>query len=117
LFQSNAPLFRSGLPKTVDFGKIANDHLEIIHEGFGKDFHGHVMKEEDLLNPNPLRNRRSDAYESVCKQYNFWKVFGRIFFLGKFWENFWFLNILLKFRFYCQFFTLMYSICISCMRF
>jgi hypothetical protein len=70
-WRHDAPLFRSGLPKTVEFRKIANDHLQIFHEGFGKDFHRHVMEEKGLLNPNPLRNRRSDAYESVCKQLNF----------------------------------------------
>jgi hypothetical protein len=40
-WRHDAPLFQSGLPKIVDFGKIANDHLEILHEGFGKDFNGH----------------------------------------------------------------------------
>jgi hypothetical protein len=66
-WRHDAPLFWSGLPKIVDFGKIANDHLEIVHEGIEKDSHGRIIKGEGLLNPNPLRNRRSDAYESVCK--------------------------------------------------
>jgi hypothetical protein len=35
------------LPKTVDFGKITNDQLEIFHEGFGKDFYGDVMLHGD----------------------------------------------------------------------
>jgi hypothetical protein len=56
-WRHDAPLFRSGLPKTVEFGKITNDHLEIFHEGFGKDSDGRVMKKEGLLNPKPLRNR------------------------------------------------------------
>jgi hypothetical protein len=73
-WRHDASLFQSGLPKTIDFGKIANDHLEIFHEGFGKDFLGHFMKEEGLLNPNPLRNRRSD-YESVCKHLNSFEIF------------------------------------------
>jgi hypothetical protein len=39
-WRHDVPLFQSGLPKTVDFGKIANDHLEIFHEGFVKDLNG-----------------------------------------------------------------------------
>jgi MOSC domain-containing protein YiiM len=42
-WRHDAPLFQSGLPKTFDFGKIADDHLEIDHEGFEKDSHGRVM--------------------------------------------------------------------------
>jgi hypothetical protein len=69
--------FRVVCPKLSILGKIANDHLEIFHEGFEKDSHGRVMIEEGLLNQNPLRNRRSDAYESVCKHLNFWEGFGK----------------------------------------
>jgi hypothetical protein len=55
-------------PKLSILEKIANDHLEIIYEGFGKDSHGRIIKGEGLLNPNPSRNRRSNAYEryTVC---------------------------------------------------
>jgi hypothetical protein len=69
--KNQSPLSRSGLPKTAKFGTITNDHLEIFHEGFGKDSRGH------LLNSNPLRNRRSDAYETVCKHFIFWEDLGR----------------------------------------
>jgi hypothetical protein len=65
--------------------KITNDHLEIFHEGFCKDLHGHVKKEEGRLNPNPLRNQRSDAYESFCMHLNFKEGFGLNLNL-KFWQ-------------------------------
>jgi hypothetical protein len=69
-WSNDASLFWSGLSKTHDFGTITNEHLEIFHEGFGKDSHGHVMKNESLPNPNPVR---SYAYKSFCKHLNFWE--------------------------------------------
>jgi hypothetical protein len=41
----------------VDFGKIADDHLEIFHEGFEKDSHGRVMLHGG---PTKLKNNRGD---------------------------------------------------------
>jgi hypothetical protein len=44
-------------PKQSILGKIANNHLEIFHEGFGKDSHGRLMLHGG---PTNLKTNRGD---------------------------------------------------------